>query len=133
MELWLGWIANIKLCHGTKMKYQSFWFRGANFHDLWWSKIRSKQGMGSRQVLCQQACFSRITMVTLCHKWKDFLDNGLNTLVVAQKWVWALNYDGILKQGGLQHKIMQHSIRILLCVLHQKTCNSRMDAQLHAL
>ena len=88
--LWFGWNANIKLCqffHGLKMKYQSCWYKGATSHDLWWSIISNKQGMSLRQNLYQKACFSRITMVPLCHKWKDLLVNGLNTWVMAQEWV----------------------------------------------
>ena len=88
--LWFGWITKIKLCqvlHSPKMGYQSCWYRGANSHDLWWSIISNKQGMVLRQTLHQKACFSRIAMGPLGHKWKYLLDNGSNTWVIAQEWV----------------------------------------------
>ena len=50
--------------------------------------VKSATGkVWAQDKLCTKACFSRIAMVPLCHKWKVLLDNGLNTWLIDQEWV----------------------------------------------
>ena len=88
--LWFGWIAKIKLCqvlHNPKMKYQSCWFRGGCFPWFMVEQNQKQTKYGLKINFVQKTCFSKITMMPLCHKWKDLLDNGLNTWVIAQELV----------------------------------------------